>query len=1182
MPPKRLTADQRLKNTLKQAQDYLAIKGKRRSNPITTAKFLGFAPTRRGVPLTPSLTGDYKKLVEAEVIKRWAKDNTKISQTITIKYKYHFKRTPNQKVIDTIKETITGTRSTIDALREERRNEIISNLEEAYPEIIDEVISEDISKPTRMRVGAGGKFIAKGIRAVRMKRMGALKLDCDYVGDTSWDRNEDTCVFDYLYAEYADVKGFKKFLPKEDRELCYDRLNNLFKEDDEDDPLTEGVNIDQLYKFAEKFKIPMMAFDKHEKKIVYYRPDDANDKVKPLMFIVANTHYYPIQDKSKRASMSAKVRESNKNELERFKSIRNWSSDDIETATIEPKDTENILSPIFSVDDEPIGNDYLMYVINQQKVIPSNIEVEGSKVIRFKIGNQKYITNKQSDLEKQIETYVVAQGDKYWGQSPNYILMDLFEKHYGKGFGKMGLCSRVNPSVYEVLLDDKVKYRQHYGATRDNTDILMLADEKFVEKVDLIETEVEVKEIFTNKKRTKKQQTKITKQVPLPRKRVIDEMIENGTAVCYDLNKLYTTCLFDPFDDFIVYNEEDTIYTFNQDMKKPLPTGLYYVETDDLTLLHQSNWYSNKIIDKAIQEKIKLKIKWELIPKPRYSNQGLIDKKFFTEFIRKMYAETPFGKDLINRFVGYLGKTTTQSRVVEMDTDVEEIWRCFVNCEAPTNEDNDDHYFFKPEYIDSNFNRLRQRNLIIENINNDEEPIYLYGYEKTTGRAEMCLPMWIQLLDWSNMRLFNMIKKVGGELAFRHTDCILSLGGKVGLDAEGFGGFKKEDHTKLNLRSPMKTERHYTSWNWKANWNKNETLKSSNQWKEIIDYAIENRGLLIEGRAGTGKSYIPNMAMNEGILKLEFNCKTMSFTNKASRNIKGSTIHKTLHITQRNTIPKATFDGLRKYKYFVIDEIGMISSDLWKLLKLVKQRYPSSIWILLGDYRQLPPIESGLTRIGADLDIFNLPIVKYLTNFNKIELTERQRYDLPLWDYLERGFNRNNWNDLPTRAITPDEIYNGKAICYYNKTRDSVNDRCMTYFKNQTTSMFIEYQRTDDDDRPKCIYIYEGLPVMSYKNCVDLAIVNSEEFIVIGYDNKNIILKRDTDLPNVEVAVDKFHTYFVCNYCSTTHKSQGATYKGNVFIFDWERIKKDKNVAYTACSRGTALSKLIIADNVAV
>jgi len=75
MPPKRLTADQRLKNTLKQAQDYLAIKGKRRSNPITTAKFLGFAPTRRGVPLTPSLTGDYKKLVEAEVIKRWAKDN---------------------------------------------------------------------------------------------------------------------------------------------------------------------------------------------------------------------------------------------------------------------------------------------------------------------------------------------------------------------------------------------------------------------------------------------------------------------------------------------------------------------------------------------------------------------------------------------------------------------------------------------------------------------------------------------------------------------------------------------------------------------------------------------------------------------------------------------------------------------------------------------------------------------------------------------------------------------------------------------------------------------------------------------------------------------------------------------------------------------------------------------------
>ncbi len=256
----------------------------------------------------------------------------------------------------------------------------------------------------------------------------------------------------------------------------------------------------------------------------------------------------------------------------------------------------------------------------------------------------------------------------------------------------------------------------------------------------------------------------------------------------------------------------------------------------------------------------------------------------------------------------------------------------------------------------------------------------------------------------------------------------------------------------------------------------------------------------------------------------------------------------------------------------------MISSDLWKLLKLIKQKYPSSIWILLGDYRQLPPIEKGLTRIGAELDIFNLPIVKYLTNFNKIELTERQRYDLLLWNYLERGFNGWGWGDLPTREITPDEIYKGKAICYYNKTRDAVNDRCMNYFKNQTTSIYIEHERTDiDEDRAKSIYIYEGLPVMSYKNCVDLAIVNSEEFIVIGFDDEKITLKRDTDLPNVEIGIDKFHTYFVCNYCSTTHKSQGATYKGFIYLFDWEKIKSNKNVAYTACSRGTALTNLVVA-----
>jgi ATP-dependent exoDNAse (exonuclease V) alpha subunit len=122
--------------------------------------------------------------------------------------------------------------------------------------------------------------------------------------------------------------------------------------------------------------------------------------------------------------------------------------------------------------------------------------------------------------------------------------------------------------------------------------------------------------------------------------------------------------------------------------------------------------------------------------------------------------------------------------------------------------------------------------------------------------------------------------------------------------------------------------------------------------------------------------------------------------------------------------------------------------------------------------------------------------------------------------------------------------------------------------------MELPYIREEPDDKPKTIYIYEGLPVMAYKNCKDLDIVNSEEFIVVEYNTTYIVLHSLDD--DVTVDVDDFHKYFVCNYCSTTHKSQGATYTGNLYILDWERIKKSRNVAYTACSRGTSLDKLTI------
>ena len=52
----------------------------------------------------------------------------------------------------------------------------------------------------------------------------------------------------------------------------------------------------------------------------------------------------------------------------------------------------------------------------------------------------------------------------------------------------------------------------------------------------------------------------------------------------------------------------------------------------------------------------------------------------------------------------------------------------------------------------------------------------------------------------------------------------------------------------------------------------------------------------------------------------------------------------------------------------------------------------------MGDKRQTKPIED------YDIDYFNSSIVKHLVNYNKCELTERQRYNKELWDFLEAVF----------------------------------------------------------------------------------------------------------------------------------------------------------------------------------
>ena len=126
---------------------------------------------------------------------------------------------------------------------------------------------------------------------------------------------------------------------------------------------------------------------------------------------------------------------------------------------------------------------------------------------------------------------------------------------------------------------------------------------------------------------------------------------------------------------------------------------------------------------------------------------------------------------------------------------------------------------------------------------------------------------------------------------------------------------------------------------------------------------------------------------------------------------------------------------------------------------------------------------------------------------------------------------------------------------------------------------YAEFLKNDDEENEKAddVYLYSGLPIMSITNNKDLELINSDEYIVCEVEDDTIFIIQDgEDHKPLEIDKKDFHKLFVANYIATTHKSQGATYFNNIYLFDTAKMECDRRIFYTAVSRGTALNKIFI------
>jgi hypothetical protein len=930
-----------------------------------------------------------------------------------------------------------------------------------------------------------------------------LKIEGDKNED--WNNNTGECVQDYLTDFYKDQKGMKK-LVKDD-----DWLYKIIDENKIIELKEEGVCIDELILFCDKAKVSMIAYDANDNCITYYKPKVILKDRKSLMFRCMNAHIYPIENEAERKSIRERATYKNttihSNDINPIKYAIKEKKSDKKSKKVkeEDKDWELIFMPhretnynMDEVNEFMLNKLYEIGMPHPSGKNRYNFDEGKLTEIRYSQSKIKIIGNPKDLL---AEEYCYRNRIKYEGQNTTDLCMVEFNKFFEiDRFDKNPYISNFNPIVLENLIEAKGG-RTHIG----------LLDPSFLEdKYD--------------------------------ENNILREMIQDGRAIAYDIEKCYSSLLKNPLDGWMVMDYKNEVEDFDGELK----TGFYFVSTEDITLFKKSSWYSNKIIQMAIDNDIKFKIKKQILPSKILPNK-------FHELIDIIYKKSGEDADttklIVNKITGMLGKSQSSINKVQITTDHKEMYELL-----DINEHND---------------------IIMKELEFENERLWIYGSITEHKWLSNCLPMYIQILDWSNMKLFEMSKQIGGTPIYRKVDMVVCLDGHIINEPKykninTWGSYRLMDKNKVKISLTSMENAFPMSMITDKNWNDWDEFNSSNQATDILEQAILNDGCLIIGGAGTGKTKI--------LLEGDKDSPVLAPTNASARNANGQTYHMALGMSEDGKISEGNIKKFKGKPYIRVDEIGMVSFDGLVKLMLLKQSLGITI-ICFGDLdNQLTPVEHD-REFMEEFSYKNHSILKYICGYNKVVLTENFRQkDEPEFIGLLDEVRLNNYTPiLPLINLSPIELSEHKLIVFFNKTRDRINDMIMNAIK-PSNALWIEYKR-NFDDKQKSLWLFNGLKLMAIKNNMELKLINSDEFIVKEYNNETFTIEDEwgeiKTLPLTDI-----HKYFVVNYASTIYKNQGLTIKAprKVIIYDWLFQSQYKRVKYTILTRVQKLEQLYIGE----
>lgn len=409
-----------------------------------------------------------------------------------------------------------------------------------------------------------------------------------------------------------------------------------------------------------------------------------------------------------------------------------------------------------------------------------------------------------------------------------------------------------------------------------------------------------------------------------------------------------------------------------------------------------------------------------------------------------------------------------------------------------------------------------------------------------------------------------MIEKKGGISLERNTDAILYQRDEE-INIEHF--FWDVDKTISKYQNEGATYLKHES---KPHFTRRNNLLCENEfnlnWKlhelspqEVFDL---KEGMLINGRAGTGKTYYLNQLIN--IIKenkLKYEC--LAPTNKSARLISGITLDSLNFRSVFNN--QSIVRWAKSINYLIVDEISMVHEKFYRLLTNIKKINPKIIFYICGDFAQLKPVNDTWTG-----NYENSPVLKDLCGSNKLVLTTCKRSDDTLFNLCK------DTQSVDVKQF-PLQVKTNLNIAFTHETRKRINHECM--MRNlQTTDNPIIIPSDENNPKTQQLFLTIGMPIICHRTNKKMEILNSDRFVITSINEKEIQftneMLKEQNKPDMKITNQEFNQYFYLAYCITVHASQGETFKEPYTIYDWGRMCKRGK--YVALSRGTKLENIQI------